>query len=136
MGETPEQATAYIPIPAVFLDAVDMPWRLDLGNGRVSDPIGLREVLKVTARKIPVKDAGEAERSLDVLNALKDETSEHYIALPWNDWGWMKARFREMAHAIWEGADSAYLRRYLDEVVTKTPPEPEEREEPAAAAAD
>ena len=139
-----DREMAYFPFPEEFIDVEGDDWRARVPGG-LSEPLDMREVLRVSARGMPVKDAGDADRSLDVLEAIGDETGGWYIAMTWSEWEWFQSQLREYAHTIWAAPDSAFLRRQLGKMVTKEQPakpdwyaeeEAAEAEEAAAAAAE
>ena len=85
------------------------------------EELDLRKVLIHTIRRAPVRTGGDAERTLDGLNEVRDGPEE-YIEMPRDDFDWMKAHFKEIGHNVWLAPDAAFLFRYLEEVVQTSPP--------------
>lgn len=104
----------YLSIPKEFLDIMDNPWSTIQGN--VLTPMTLPEVLMFTVRRAPVKSGDDAIRTLACFQAIKD-TPNGVIEMAKDDWDWMLAHFREVAHTVWLPPDSAYLVRWLEENV-------------------
>ncbi len=102
-----------------FLDVVGDPWSRPTPNG--IEALDLRGVLKLTVRQCPVKKGEDAERTLDIINALRDP-DEGPIRMRKDDFDWMVAHFREMAHTVWKAPDAAFLVRLLNEMVSITEP--------------
>ena len=121
--ETPAKQSVYLSIPDEFLNVMDEPWMITLQDG--PQEANCLEVLIYTVRRLPVKDAGEAERALEMLQILKaanEQEDAEYVELRQADFDWMKAQFKEHAHKLWAAPDSAYLRKWLDNnVQTKEP---------------
>jgi len=113
----------YLPIPDEFFNCMDEYWAITEKDG-VHDECSLLDVLMYTIRRLPVKDAGEAERSLELLQVLKaaDKQEADYVEFHHSDFDWIKSQFREHAHKLWAAPDSAYLRKWLeDNAQTKEP---------------
>ena len=113
----------YIPIPDEFLNVMDESWMITLQGG--PQEANLLEVLLYTVRRLPVKDAGDAERALEILQILKSANSQEdieYVELRQTDFDWMKAQFKDHAHKLWAAPDSAYLRKWLEANVTTEEP--------------
>jgi len=81
----------------------------------------LREVLLYTVRRCPVKTGEDAERALELFQALKEAENANCIQLRKADFDWMLTHFHQMAHTVWLAPDSAYLRKWLRENVRTTP---------------
>ena len=90
-------------------------------KGSTSVAMDLPEVLMFTVRQAPVKTGGDSLRTLDCFNALKD-TPDGGIELARDDWDWMLAHFKEMAHTVWKAPDAAYLVRWLENNVQQGRP--------------
>lgn len=111
----------YLSIPEEFLNIMGQSWSAALGNNVVMD-MDLPEVLMFTVRHAPVKTGGDAMRTLDVFNALK-EAPDGVIEMTRDDWDWMIAHFKEFAHQVWKAPDAAYLVRWLEQNIQQSPPE-------------
>ena len=117
------KSAIYIPLPDEFLNMLDEPW-LMVKQGEKPEELSLLDILITTTRRLPVKDGGDAERTLELIQtfkaALKDEPD--YIELRKADYDWMLTQFKDHAHKIWAAPDSAYLRRWLVDHVTEDTP--------------
>lgn len=111
----------YLLIPDEFLDLTDQPWTALRGNN-ASQNMDLLEVLMFTIRNCPVKTGGDAMRTLDCFQALKD-TPDGMIEIARDDWDWMLDHFKEFAQTVWKAPDAAYLIRWLEQNVQLSPPE-------------
>lgn len=113
----------YLPVPDEFLNCLDEPWMVTLADG--PQEANCLEVLIYTVRRLPVKDAGEAERALELLQIFKaanEQETVEYVELRQSDFDWMKIQFKEHAHKLWAAPDSAYLRKWLDDnIQTRIP---------------
>lgn len=103
----------YLPVEEEFLDSIGNTWRLKSD----SEEMDLRDVLTTTVRRCPVKTGGDAERTLDLIRAIRAE-DDGFIEMRKDDYDWMIAHFKEMAHNVWNPPDAAYLIYYLKENVT------------------
>jgi len=112
-------AKVWIEIPEEFLDVVDEPWQFN--NRGTVEELDFVEVLQHTIRFTPVKNGGDAERTLDILTTLREDHNGH-IEMRQSDYDWMLAHFKELAFNLWKAPDSAYLVRYLEAVTRKTEP--------------
>ena len=132
MGRKPSKRAAiakqsvYLPIPEEFLNVMDEIWTVTLQDG--PEEANFLEVLIYTVRRLPVKDAGEAERALELLQVLKaanEQEAAEYVELRQSDFDWMTRQFKEHAHKLWAAPDSALLRKWLDDNVRTREPEGE-----------
>jgi hypothetical protein len=109
----------YLPVPEEFLDIMGEPWS-SMRAGVITD-MDLPEVLMFTVRHAPVKNGGDALRTLDCFLSIK-EAPDGVIEMVRDDWDWMLSHFKEMAHNVWKAPDAAYLVRWLENNVQQTPP--------------
>jgi len=126
---TVARQSVYLSIPDEFLNCMDEPWMVTLQGG--PQEANCLEVLMYTVRRLPVKDAGEAEHALEVLQILKAANSQDsvdYVELQQRDFDWLVAQFKDHAHKLWAATDSAFLRKWLsDSAQTKEPNEVADR---------
>jgi hypothetical protein len=119
-----DKFSVWLPIPEQFLTVMDDGWAITLQDGIHSD-IGLLQVLIYTVRRLPVKDAGDAERSLEVLQILKaadEDEAVEYLELRRTDYDWVINQLREHCHKLWAAPDSAYLRHWLQDNLLSNKP--------------
>lgn len=110
--------SVFLPIPDEFLNVMDELWMIASPDG--PEEANCLEVLIHTIRRLPVKDAGEAERALEILQIFKtanEQENAEYVEFYQADFDWMKSQFKEHAHKLWAAPDSAYLRKWLDDNV-------------------
>ncbi len=99
-------AEIIIPIPDNFLDMMGEPWRTP------TEVLGLREVLMLTLRRCPVQSGEDAERTLSILENVRDANGS--IHLSEREFKWMIEHFKNNAFRIWAPPDAAYLVRHLE----------------------
>lgn len=97
--------TIKIDIPENFIDVMDEPWATPNGE------LDLKGVLLLTIRKSPVKSGEDAERTLVLIQAIKQ--SNGHIELSGPDFDWMIEHLKQNAWRIWAPPDAAYLVQYL-----------------------
>ena len=110
----------WLPPQEELKDCMGEPWRI--GGG--PDPLNLRAVLLRTVRLCPVKTGEDAERTYNLVQAIKAENSG-YIKMVKTDFDWMLKHFREMAHApgVWNAPDAYWLVKHLGEIMVMAKPE-------------
>ena len=113
-------AKVYLTIPPQFLDLMDQPWRA-VQAGNIVQELDLRDILMFTLRQAQVRTAGDSFRALDCFQALKT-APDGVIEMNRDDWDWMLAHFREVAHTVWKVTDGAYLVQWLENNVSETEP--------------
>ena len=104
----------YLPVDEDFTDVVGEPWK----TSRLDDALNLREVLTHTVRRCPVNNGGDAERTYELLQAIRREESNGFIELRKDDYDWMVAHIKETGHQVWLAPDAAHLVHYLQDHVT------------------
>ena len=103
----------YIPIPEEFLDLEEEPWTLRGVEGELD----LVDVIAHTVRRCPVKTGDDAEHTLDIFQAIREQEDydeKGYLEMPKADFEWMIAHFKEVAHGFWLPPDARFLIRYLE----------------------
>jgi hypothetical protein len=106
-----------IPIPEEFLDVMDEPWQTRESDGTIRD-LDFQGVLVRTIRRAPVKTGEDAEKTLDILSAIKG-ADNGYIEFTQNEFDWFLSHVKNTAFAIWLAPDAAFLAKYLKEVAVK-----------------
>ena len=114
----------YIPLPEEFLTAMGEPWMTAQSANSPPEELGTLDVLIISLRRLPVKDAGDAERTLELLQIFKAalDSDSDYVEVRKADFDWMQTHFKEHAHKFWAAPDSAYLRKWLEEHTTDKHP--------------
>ena len=104
-----------------FLDVAGEPWT----RSGQDDGLNLAEVMIFTIRKSPVKTFEDAERGLEIVEAIQEMgEGDRWFSMRKDDYDWMLAKFRETAFVIWNPPDGALLVRQLKKATSNREPEP------------
>ena len=98
--------------PEVMLDSMGNAFKIVQEDGQ-SMPFALRELLLLLVRQAPVQTAGDAERSLDLLEAIK--ASHDRLELRLSEFALLEALIQSFAHKRFNPTDGAAIVRYVRE---------------------